>query len=64
VKVQLRLQAEAPSKLCDLLLWCIALTLSKVKAKLDDAITQARARITSEDARGFFKHCGFPLPAQ
>jgi len=36
----------------------------RVQAKLDDAITEARARITPEDARGFFKHCGFPLPAQ
>ena len=36
----------------------------RVHAKLDDAITEARARITPEDARGFFKHCGFPLPAQ
>ncbi len=36
----------------------------RVQAKLDDAITEARARITPEDARGFFKHCGFPMPAQ
>jgi hypothetical protein len=36
----------------------------RVQAKLDDAIAEARARITPEDARGFFKHCGFPLPAQ
>jgi hypothetical protein len=36
----------------------------RVLARLDDAITEARARITPEDARGFFKPCGFPLPAQ
>ena len=36
----------------------------RVQAKLDDAITEARAHITPEDVRGCFKHCGFPLPAQ
>jgi transposase len=31
---------------------------------LEEAIGQALATVTSTDARGFFAHCGFPLPDQ
>lgn len=42
--------------------------LRKVAARtqeaLDQAISEALDLITPEDARGFFKHTGYPLPAQ
>ena len=42
--------------------------LRKAKARtqeaLEAAITAALATITAQDARGWFKHCEFPLPAQ
>jgi transposase len=42
--------------------------LRKAKARsqetLQNAIAAALATITSQDARGWFKHCQFPLPAQ
>jgi hypothetical protein len=52
-----RLPADPPARLLARLCAHRA-AFSKVKAKLDDGITEARARITPEDARGF------PLPAQ
>jgi transposase len=36
----------------------------RVQDALDEAIAAAIQQITPEDARGFFKHCGYPLPAQ
>lgn len=30
---------------------------------LEDALTAALARVTAADARGWFQHCGYPLPA-
>ena len=43
-------------------------SLRKAKARtqetLEAAIAAALATITSHDARGWFKHCEFPLPAQ
>ncbi len=42
--------------------------LRKAKARSPDALQSAigagLATITSQDARGWFKHCEFPLPAQ
>jgi transposase len=42
--------------------------LRKVAARtqdaLDQAITEALDLITPEDARGFFRHAGYPLPAE
>jgi len=42
--------------------------LRKVAARtqetLDQAITKALDLITPEDARGFFRHAGYPLPAE
>jgi len=36
----------------------------RVQEALDEAIAAAIELITPEDARGFFKHCGYLLPAQ
>lgn len=36
----------------------------RVQEALDEAMAAAIKLITPEDARGFFKHCGYPLPAQ
>jgi transposase len=36
----------------------------RVQDALEEAIAEAIRRITPEDARGFFKHCGYLLPAQ
>ncbi len=42
--------------------------LRKAKARIQEALEAARAAalatLTSHDARGWFKHCEFPLPAQ
>jgi transposase len=37
---------------------------ARTQETLDQAITEALALITPEDARGFFRHAGYPLPAQ
>jgi len=37
---------------------------ARTQEALDQAITEALASITPEDARGFFRHTGYPLPAQ
>jgi transposase len=37
---------------------------ARTQEALDQAITEALALITPEDARGFFRHAGYPLPAK
>jgi transposase len=37
---------------------------ARTQEALDQAITDALDLITPEDARGFFRHAGYPLPAQ
>jgi transposase len=37
---------------------------ARSRGALDAAITAALATITAEDARGWFAHCGYPIPAQ
>jgi transposase len=37
---------------------------ARTKEALEAALTQAIDLITSQDARGFFHHCGYPIPAQ
>lgn len=37
---------------------------ARTRAALDDAITAALATISAADARGWFAHCGYPIPAQ
>ena len=39
-------------------------TEARTRAALDEAITAALDTITATDARGWFAHCGYPLPAQ
>ena len=40
----------------------------KARASTREALIEAMGRaldvVTAEDARGFFEHCGYPLPAQ
>jgi transposase len=37
---------------------------ARTQDALDQAVTEALALITPEDARGFFRHAGYPLPAE
>lgn len=37
---------------------------ARTQVALEAAISEALARITAADARGWFGHCGYPLPAQ
>ena len=37
---------------------------ARTQEALDQAITNALASITPEDAQGFFRHAGYPLPAE
>jgi transposase len=37
---------------------------ARTQQALDQAITTGLDSITAEDARGFFNHCGYPLPAE
>ncbi len=37
---------------------------ARTRDALDDAITAALATISTADARGWFAHCGYPIPAQ
>jgi transposase len=37
---------------------------ARTREALDEAIRQALAAITPEQVRGFFAHCGYPLPDQ
>lgn len=36
----------------------------RTRTKLEEAIGQGLLTVSREDARGWFKHCGFPLTAQ
>jgi transposase len=36
---------------------------ARTVAALEDALAAALARVTAADARGWFTHCGYPLPA-
>ena len=38
---------------------CLRASAARTVAALDEALTQAIAAITSEDIRGWFKHCGY-----
>jgi transposase len=37
---------------------------ARIQSALDQAITEALNLIPPEDARGFFRHAGYPLPAE
>jgi transposase len=37
---------------------------ARTQEALDQALTEALASITPEDAQGFFRHAGYPLPAE
>ena len=43
---------------------CLRKAKARTQEALQAAIAAALATITSQDARGWFKHCDFPLPAQ
>ena len=47
------------SKVKEALRAAAARTVAAVEAALSDAL----ARVTPADARGWFRHCGYPLPA-
>jgi transposase len=36
----------------------------RTQAGLEEAMSQALAAVTTQDARGWFRHCGYPLPGQ
>jgi transposase len=42
--------------------------LRRVGARTREALIEAMGRalevVTAEDTRGFFEHCGYPIPAQ